>query len=99
MFLHNLDDPGTGIKPLLTTQLTDMQNAGLPTSPLGLDSAQITDYNTYPAETKIDDEPITGTTAVLPPSLDTCYYAFKISLPTFSPSAYGLLLLSSRKAK
>ncbi len=99
MFLHNLDDPATVIKPLLTQQLTDMQNAGFPTSTQGLDSVQIIAYDTYPADPEIDDEPITGTTDVLPPSLATCSYAFKISLPTYSPSAYGLLLLSSRQAK
>ena len=75
-----------------------MQSAGLPTSLEGLDALQVQENSTYPVHPKLDDEPITNTTEVIPPQLRTCPYSFTVTLPTFCSAAYGLLLLANRQA-
>jgi hypothetical protein len=60
MYLPHDADHNTSIPTILTTQLTHMQSAGLPTSPEGLDALQVQENSTYPAQPEYDDEPITN---------------------------------------
>ena len=76
-----------------------MQDAGLPTSLEGLDALQVHEDSTYPVTPKLDDEPITSTTEVIPAHLLTSPYFFTVTLPTFSSAAYGLLLQASKQAR
>ena len=76
-----------------------MQSAGLPTSPDGPDALHVEKNSTYPVCPKLDDEPITSTTEIIPSQLHTCPYSFTLTLPTFSTAAYGLLLLANRQTR
>ena len=96
MYLPHDSDQKAIIRTILTNQLAHMQSAGLPTSPEGLDALQFQENLTYPVQPKYDDEPITITTQVIPPQLNTCPYSFTMTLPTLSTATYGLLLLASR---
>ena len=87
------------ITSIINNQLAQMQTAGLPTSPDGLEALQVCENSDYPVHPEIDDEPITNITEVLPTQLRTCPYSFNLTLPTFSSSTYGLLLLASRQAR
>jgi len=99
LFLPHEDPPGQALKLILTNQLTKMHQTGLPTSSLGLETAYVEAITTHPVPPELDDLPIVTTIAVIPTQLDLCPYAFNITLPTFSPMAYGLLLLASRQVK
>jgi hypothetical protein len=50
--------------------------------------------NEEPPPTEYDDEPIRSNTHLLDPSVP---YRYTVTLPTQSPAAYGLILLSSRQ--
>jgi len=73
-----------------------MQSAGFPTSPEGLDALQVQENSICPVQPEYDDEPITNTIQVIPSQLNTCPYSFTTTLPTFSTTTYGLLILASR---
>ena len=64
-----------------------------------MDALQVMVNSTYPFTPKLDDEPITNTTKVIPTHLRTCPYSFTLTLPTFSSAAYGMLLLASRQTR
>jgi hypothetical protein len=93
MYLPFDVDHKATILTILKNQLTQMESAGLPTSPEGLDALQVEENSTYPVCPEIDAEPITSTTEGIPSQLRTCPYSFTLTLPTFSTAAYGLLLL------
>jgi hypothetical protein len=99
MYLPHDVDHKTLILTILTNQLTQMQSAGLPMSPEGLDALQVQENSTYPVSPELDDEPITNTTEVSPSQLHTCPYSFTLTLPTFNTSTYGLLLLANRQTR
>jgi hypothetical protein len=95
---HEVDLKAT-ITTIINNQLAQMQAAGLPTSPEGLEALQVQENSDYPIIPEIDDDPHTNTTEVLPTHLRTCPYSFNLTLPTFSSAAYGLLLLASRQTR
>ena len=90
MYLPRDVDHKTTILTILTNQLVQMQSAGLPKSPEGMDALHVQENSTYPVCPKLDDEPITSTTEVMPSQLRTCPYSFTLTLPTFNIVAYGL---------
>jgi hypothetical protein len=99
MYLPHDMDYKQAIWTILTHQLTHMQTTGLPTSTDGMHALQVTENSTYPARPELDDEPVTSTTQVTPPQLDTCPYRFTVTMPTYSPATYGLLLIASRQTR
>jgi hypothetical protein len=96
MNLPHDTDYKDAIKTILAQQLTHMQTTCLPTSTKGLHALQVEEISTYLAQPELDDEPITSTTRLTPPRLDTCPYCFTVTLPTYNPSTYGLLLMANR---
>ena len=63
-----------------------------------MEAVQVQENSTYLVCPKLDDEPITTTTEVIPSQLRTCPYSFTLTLPTFNTATYGLLLLAIRQA-
>jgi len=98
MYISHDMDYKYAIRIVLTQQLTHMQTTSLPTSTEGLHALQVEQISSYPAQPELDDEPITSTTQITPTHLDTCPF-FTVTLPTYSPAVYGLLLLASRQTR
>ena len=76
MYLPHDTDHETAIHPILTNQIENLHSAGLPTSLEGLDALHVQENSTYPVRPKLDDEPITITTEVMPSQMRTCPYSF-----------------------
>jgi hypothetical protein len=95
---HDIDHKPT-ILTILSNQLVQMQTAGHPKSPEGMDALQVQENSTYPVCPELDDKPITSTTEVIPTQFRICPYSFTLTLPTFNSASYGLLLLASKQAR
>ena len=78
---------------ILQRQLTAMHKQGHNTDPESLPELATIHYDMEPPPTEYDDEPIRSNTHILDPSVP---YRYTVTLPTQSPPAYGLILLSSR---
>jgi hypothetical protein len=85
---------------IIAAQFKDTSKQGIHTSPdqqqhiITLDSMNNTFDTTF-----LDDEQIASGTYVTSPHLDGTPHAHVVTLPTFSPAAYGLTLLASRQLR
>jgi len=91
------DSTPENIINLISTQLDTMKTQGVPTSSEDVALAAIVEPLAGPLyHTAIHDAPITTTTTTTSPHLRQVPYAHAITLPTFSPAIYGLIVLASR---
>ena len=82
------------IMELLHSLLTAMHRQGHNTDPDSLSAIATVSSEIEPPPTEYDDEPITSDTHLMDPTVP---YRYIITLPTQSPPAYGLILLSNRQ--
>jgi len=92
MHLPNCDS--NDVLEILQRQLTDMHKQGHNTAPVSIQELATVHYEVEPPLTEYDDEPIRSNIHLLDPSVP---YRYTVTLPTQSPPAYGLILLSSRQ--
>jgi hypothetical protein len=85
---------------IVAAQLEDMIKQGIHTSPEQLHQMITVDNmnNTYDT-TFLDDEHIASGTYVTSQHMEGTPHAHVVTLPTFSPAAYGLTLLASRQLR
>jgi len=98
--IYLLDSTLEDITNLLASQLDDMQKEGIHTSSKHLHIIVTVDATTNIMDTTfIGDEPIASGTYVTHPHPEGTSYVYIVTLPTFSPTTYGLTLLASRQMR
>jgi hypothetical protein len=100
LHLHIPESTLDDITNIIAAQLEDMHKQGIHTSPAQLHHMMTVGSITNTFDTTfLDDEQIASGTYVTSPHLEGSPRVDVVTLPTFSPTAYGLTLLASRQLR